>query len=170
MNIFELHEKMTSHLFPPYSSTDERFLALALCGEVGELANMIKKRWRDGADLSEEIRDEIADIRVYLELLAKCFGIEGEKLDRQVYFKLQAVAKKHADRIGEAIMTSDEKEPRFAIQVDNDLWVRVEDEEKIGLVLPAKADTWPTREEAEKIRERCLEIWPQKIFYVRPHS
>jgi NTP pyrophosphatase (non-canonical NTP hydrolase) len=78
---------MTAHLFPAYSSTDERFLALALCGEVGELANMIKKRWRDGVDLSYEIREELADIRVYLELLAKCFGIEGEKLDEEVKMK-----------------------------------------------------------------------------------
>lgn len=95
MNVFDLHQKMTRHLFPSFSSEDERFLALALCGEAGELANMIKKRWRDGADLSEEIRDELADIRVYLELLAKCFGIEGEKLDRQVEAKLEKVAAKH---------------------------------------------------------------------------
>jgi NTP pyrophosphatase (non-canonical NTP hydrolase) len=81
MNMFELHKKMTAHLFPAFSSTDERFLALGLCGEAGELANMIKKRWRDGVDLTEEIRDEIADVRIYLELLAKCFDIEGEKLD-----------------------------------------------------------------------------------------
>lgn len=91
INIYELHTKMTGHLFPAFSSTDERFLALALCGEAGELANYIKKRWRDGADLTEEIRDEIADIRVYLELLAKCFGIEGDKLDSQVQRKLQSV-------------------------------------------------------------------------------
>lgn len=95
MNIYEVHEKMTSHLFPSYSNTDERFLALALCGEVGELANMIKKRWRDGADLTEEIRDELADCRVYLELLAKCFGVEGYKLDHRIVEKLKKVVEKH---------------------------------------------------------------------------
>lgn len=98
MNIYELHEKMTGHLFPAYSSADERFLALALCGEAGELANMIKKRWRDGVDLSAEIREELADIRAYLELLAKCFGIEGEKLDDEVKRKLLKVAIKHAEK------------------------------------------------------------------------
>lgn len=99
MDLFALHEKMTGHLFPAYSSKDERFLALALCGEAGELANMVKKRWRDGADLSEEIKDEIADIRVYLELLAKCFGIEGTKLDERVQVKLAKVVKKHKARL-----------------------------------------------------------------------
>lgn len=99
MDIFSLHEKMTGHLFPSYSNTDERFLALALCGETGELANMIKKRWRDGVDLSEEIREEIADIRVYLELMAKCFNIEGEKLDQAVEQKLIKVVTKHHARL-----------------------------------------------------------------------
>lgn len=102
-DIFALHEKMTGHLFPAYSNTDERFLALALCGEAGELANMIKKRWRDNADLSEEVRDEIADIRVYLELLAKCFGIEGEKLDARVVAKLKKVVEKHKARLTVAL-------------------------------------------------------------------
>ena len=96
MNIYDLHVQMTRHLFPPFSSEDERFLALALCGEAGELANMIKKRWRDGADLSDEIREEIADIRVYLELLAKRFGIEGWKLDEAVKHKLEKVVIKHS--------------------------------------------------------------------------
>lgn len=95
MNIYELHHKMTGKLFPAFSSQDERFLALALCGEAGELANFIKKRWRDGADFSEEIKDEIADVRVYLELLAKCFNIEGEKLDKRVEEKLIKVIEKH---------------------------------------------------------------------------
>ena len=99
MDLYALHEKMTGHLFPAYSNTDERFLALALCGEAGELANYIKKRWRDGADLTEEIRDEIADIRVYLELLAKCFNIEGVKLDQRVEQKLIKVVEKHKARL-----------------------------------------------------------------------
>jgi NTP pyrophosphatase (non-canonical NTP hydrolase) len=99
MDLYALHERMTGHLFPAYSSTDERFLALALCGEVGELANMIKKRWRDGVDLAPEIREEIADIRIYLELLAKCFDIEGSKLDAEVLAKLTKVAKKHEARL-----------------------------------------------------------------------
>jgi NTP pyrophosphatase (non-canonical NTP hydrolase) len=99
MNIFEMHEKITRNLFPPYASDDERFLTLALCGEVGELANMIKKRWRDNANLAEEIKDELADIRVYLELLARCFGIEGEKLDRQVESKLKKVQAKFKHRL-----------------------------------------------------------------------
>jgi NTP pyrophosphatase (non-canonical NTP hydrolase) len=100
INILDLHEKMTGHLFPAYSNEDERFLALALCGEAGELANMIKKRWRDNADLTEEIKDEIADIRVYLELLAKRFGIEGGKLDERVQSKLEKVVKKFEARLG----------------------------------------------------------------------
>lgn len=103
IDIFALHEKMTADLFPAYTSTDERFLTLALCGEVGELANMIKKRWRDDADLSEEIKDELADIRVYLELLAKCFGVEGEKLNTQVQNKLKKVVEKHKMRLTDSV-------------------------------------------------------------------
>lgn len=99
MNLYDLHEKMTGHLFPAYSSEDEHFLALALCGEAGELANLIKKRWRDGADLTEEVRDEIADVRVYLELLAKCFDIEGDKLDQRVIEKLAKVVERFKGRL-----------------------------------------------------------------------
>src|ERR1035437_2019144 len=99
INIYELHERMTGHLFPAFSNTDERFLALALCGEAGELANMIKKRWRDGVDLTPGIREEIVDIRVYLELIAKCFDIEGDKLDTAVQAKLKKVVARVEERL-----------------------------------------------------------------------
>lgn len=87
MNIYALHEKMTAHLFPAYSSTDERFLILALCGEAAELAEAVDSNKTpeltltlSGKEAVESIKDEIADCRVYLELIAKCFDFEGDKL------------------------------------------------------------------------------------------
>ncbi len=51
------------------------FLALALCGEAGELANLIKKMWRGDSISPEKIRHEIADIRIYLDHLADHLGV-----------------------------------------------------------------------------------------------
>lgn len=103
------------------TSEDERFLALALCGEAGELANLIKKRWRDGPqpecpnchdankhgdyqgptcevcdgkgyiDHVEAIRDEIADVRIYLELLARLFDVDGDKMEDRAIDKFRRV-------------------------------------------------------------------------------
>lgn len=55
-----------------------QFLALALCGEAGELANLIKKEWRDGASdaRDEEIAEEIADVAIYLHHLARTRGVD----------------------------------------------------------------------------------------------
>ena len=53
-----------------------RFLALALCGEAGELANLIKKRWRGDAIDDCDIAEELADVRVYLEHLARAMEID----------------------------------------------------------------------------------------------
>ncbi|MDB5388266.1 MAG: hypothetical protein JWM11_3912 [Planctomycetaceae bacterium] len=65
------------------------FLALAICGEAGELANLVKKTWR-GDDIDEKrIRDEIADIRIYLEHICRHLGID---LDDACEQKLEEVA------------------------------------------------------------------------------
>lgn len=69
---------------PPYGPEDRRFLALALAGEVGELANVIKKEWRGDFDhpagnLRALVAGEIADIRIYLELLAACFAVDVDE-------------------------------------------------------------------------------------------
>ena len=45
------------------------FLALAICGEAGEFANVIKKQWQGDEMDRNHLRDEIADIRIYLEHL-----------------------------------------------------------------------------------------------------
>jgi NTP pyrophosphatase (non-canonical NTP hydrolase) len=95
MNILELREKAMSEANYPESyiktSKDPLFLIVALFGETGELANLCKKRWRDGVQLLEEIRDEIADIRIYLELLAACYDITGNRLTDMMKFEIAAL-------------------------------------------------------------------------------
>lgn len=71
------------------------FLALAICGEAGELANLVKKAWRGDTVDPNAIRDEIADIRIYLEHLARLLGLD---LDRVCDHKLDEVAERLADK------------------------------------------------------------------------
>jgi NTP pyrophosphatase (non-canonical NTP hydrolase) len=75
----------------PWSVEDQRFLALALGGEVGELQNMIKKEWRGDGDFRAGIKKELADIRVYLHLLATSLTID---LDEAVEEKLPEIRAK----------------------------------------------------------------------------
>jgi NTP pyrophosphatase (non-canonical NTP hydrolase) len=77
-----------SFLWEPYCEEDRNFLALSLCGEAGELANKIKKLWdrRTDPPSESEIAEEVADVRILLELLAVSLKIDidesvGEKLD-----------------------------------------------------------------------------------------
>jgi NTP pyrophosphatase (non-canonical NTP hydrolase) len=55
------------------------FLALAICGEAGELANLVKKLWRGDEVDRDQIRDEIADIRIYLEHISRHLDIDLDK-------------------------------------------------------------------------------------------
>ena len=57
-----------------------RFLALAICGEAGELADCIKKQWRadfaiDSFEYRQKVFKEIADIQIYLFHLAEAFDV-----------------------------------------------------------------------------------------------
>jgi NTP pyrophosphatase (non-canonical NTP hydrolase) len=64
----------------PASDEDKHFIALAMAGEVGEALNLIKKDWRgDAGDRSGKLALELADIRIYLELLARCYGVDLDK-------------------------------------------------------------------------------------------
>jgi|TARA_Y100000310_G_scaffold345664_1_gene467912 NTP pyrophosphatase (non-canonical NTP hydrolase) len=75
---------------------------VAAAGEMGEACNIIKKlnRYRDGLvgnketkeELMVELGIEIADIVIYLDLLALAAGID---LGEQVVSKFNAVSKKH---------------------------------------------------------------------------
>jgi NTP pyrophosphatase (non-canonical NTP hydrolase) len=67
----ELRAHMQQHLaWAPNGEDRLRFLALALCGESGELANVCKKEWRDGGDKRDAIISELADVMIYTHLLA----------------------------------------------------------------------------------------------------
>jgi NTP pyrophosphatase (non-canonical NTP hydrolase) len=51
----------------------------ALAGEVGEAANIIKKLRRGDFTIKEcqqQLADELADVQIYLDLLAKAAGID----------------------------------------------------------------------------------------------
>ena len=67
------------------------FLALAICGEAGELANLVKKMWRGDDVAQEQLQEEIADIRIYLEHLARHLQID---LDRACENKLDVVSER----------------------------------------------------------------------------
>lgn len=50
--------------------------AVALAGEVGEACNLIKKRRRGSAIANDDIARELADVQIYLDLLANKLGID----------------------------------------------------------------------------------------------
>lgn len=85
----ELTRIITAHVghCPKGRKSRIRFLALALAGEAGELANNVKKEWR-GDDLhtldpalaakrrAEKIVAELVDVANYAWMLAKVMGVD----------------------------------------------------------------------------------------------
>ncbi len=67
------------------------FLALAICGETGEFANLVKKSWRGDHIDKAQIVDELADIRIYLEHISRHLDVD---LDRACERKLDEVAER----------------------------------------------------------------------------
>ena len=92
--VVAIHEKVVK-TYEPWSTEDTRFLCLALGGEVGELQNLVKKEWRGDINTTEslfpwreELAEELADVRIYLELLAEGFGIDLDEVCRKKITKL----------------------------------------------------------------------------------
>ena len=61
----------------------------ALAGEVGEVCNLVKKMERDQVDLSPEILEELADVFIYLVLLARQFP--HLELEKAILDKLEII-------------------------------------------------------------------------------
>lgn len=65
-----------------YANSDDYligYFCIALFGEGGEAANLIKKHIRDGKDVAEDLRDELADVFIYLLHLARVAGVDLEE-------------------------------------------------------------------------------------------
>lgn len=80
---------------------DIRFFGLGLVGEAGEVANFIKKRWRDGDPHTEELRKECADVLAYTIMLADALGMSPDSLIEMVAFKQRVFIEKMEARQGE---------------------------------------------------------------------
>lgn len=68
---------------------DIRFFALGLTGEAGEVANFVKKRWRDGDPHTDDLRKECADVIAYTIMLADALGMTPDDLIATVAHKQQ---------------------------------------------------------------------------------
>lgn len=78
-----------------YSDADGVHLVMGLVGEAGEVANEVKKYMRSGYedrdDFVKKMRGELADVRIYLELVAHWLDID---LDAAVVEKRAVVERR----------------------------------------------------------------------------
>lgn len=107
------HRRRLTGLWHPYCAEDRHFLALSLCGEVGELANKIKKHWDGRIDppSMEEIAEEVADVRILMELVAHTMTID---IDAAVERKLAILADRENTRSGKSRSRIETKDLRNA--------------------------------------------------------
>ena len=70
------------------------FLALAIAGEAGEMANVAKKQWRDGKDRSPKLRAELPDLLAYAFMMGTGLGQTPEEVIKRVLIKLRAVERR----------------------------------------------------------------------------
>jgi NTP pyrophosphatase (non-canonical NTP hydrolase) len=86
------HPQGFKHPLAGWSTSD---WMTAMVGEVGEAANVVKKlnRYRDGvpgnkvpeSELRDQLRKEIGDVFVYLDLMAQSLGFKLEDAAKEVF-------------------------------------------------------------------------------------
>lgn len=84
MHLKDIQEREASDSadYFPRLRQDPLYLGIALAGETGEVCNKIKKWARDewtDKELAEEVKDELADILIYLVMLADELELDLEK-------------------------------------------------------------------------------------------
>ena len=84
-----IHARFVKGRWDVGSVEDKRFLSLALCGEVGELANLIKKEWRGDVVDQDAIYKEMADAFNYLTHLADLYDKDLYDLSNEKYIEVE---------------------------------------------------------------------------------
>lgn len=52
------------------------YCVMGLAGEAGEIANKVKKHWRDGVLSPHDIADELGDVMWYVAMIAVELGVD----------------------------------------------------------------------------------------------
>lgn len=86
--------------FPVGSTEDIRYNALAMCGEAGEVANVIKKEWRGDGLERDRLRDELGDVFAYWSHLVKCSGFTLDEIAARAVEKAGAYVEELEARRG----------------------------------------------------------------------
>lgn len=83
-----LREQNANRCIESFKSCDNWFIsdwAMALTGELGELCNFLKKSNRGEYVDAKNIEYELADIQIYLDLLAYKLDVDLEKAVREKF-------------------------------------------------------------------------------------
>lgn len=89
---FNEYRQLAMRTNSPHSSKDELQLnaILGLCGESGELADVVKKSRFQGHELSlDDISDELGDILWYIAQACEGFGFDMDELAERNIAKLK---------------------------------------------------------------------------------
>jgi NTP pyrophosphatase (non-canonical NTP hydrolase) len=91
MNLRDLRKKNLQRCeesFYPLNDWSLTDWATAVAGETGELCNLIKKIRRGDKIETEAVADEIADVVIYLDLLAARLGLDLENCVKNKFNKV----------------------------------------------------------------------------------
>ncbi len=78
-------------MYPP--EVELAYLTMGLVGEAGEIANKVKKVYRDGREISrEDMKSELGDVMWYLSNLAKAYDLPLSEVAESNIDKLQSRA------------------------------------------------------------------------------
>jgi len=89
MNFDEFKEKCMETAIRSPKCYNLLYASNALCGEAGELANYVKKEWRDGITHRPSIIKELFDVLWYCSYLADILGTDFDFVLRTGFAKLE---------------------------------------------------------------------------------